>query len=98
MSELESKVTESGGGETVAPASGDEPSPETISAAEALKMEGNALLAGEGWAERPCILGRRGMWGRVLAPPAVAGWIASALRARITGVSLQEREILLLAA
>jgi len=46
MSELESKVAESSG-DAVAPSSGDEPSPETISAAEALKMEGNALLAGE---------------------------------------------------
>lgn len=53
MSELETKVAENGGAEVVAPpAEGAkvlkaEPSAETISAAEALKMEGNALLAGE---------------------------------------------------
>lgn len=53
MSELESKVAESSEDATAPPAEGGEgaaradPTPETISAAEALKMEGNALLAGE---------------------------------------------------
>lgn len=52
MSELESKVAESSE-DVVAPAAEGEiaakaePTPETISAAEALKLEGNALLAGE---------------------------------------------------
>lgn len=68
MSELESKVTESNG-DAVAPSSGDEPSPETISAAEALKLEGNALLAGEkGWAERTCIFRLNGGIGGVPLP------------------------------
>lgn len=52
MSELESKVAENSEDATAPPAEGEsaleaEPSPETVSAAEALKMEGNALLAGE---------------------------------------------------
>lgn len=59
MSGLETKVAENGGPAAEAAPSADgasalkvEPSAETISAAEALKMEGNALLAGEcvcGW-------------------------------------------------
>lgn len=51
MSGLESKVQENGDHADAPPADAAsmmkvEPSPETISAAEALKMEGNALLAG----------------------------------------------------
>eukprot|EP00903_Cladosiphon_okamuranus_P017863 g16439.t1 len=50
MSELESKVAESGEDKMAPAAEGEssvkaEPSPENISAAEALKLEGNALLA-----------------------------------------------------
>lgn len=54
MSGLESKVEENGEHAAAAAAPADdaasamkaEPTPETISAAEALKMEGNALLSG----------------------------------------------------
>lgn len=54
MSGLESKIAENGGDAAVAPPADvstammvTAPNPETISAAEALKLEGNALLAGE---------------------------------------------------
>lgn len=53
MSGLESKVAENGGDAVAPPADVSTamkvvaPNPETISAAEALKLEGNALLAGE---------------------------------------------------
>lgn len=51
MSGLESKIEENGGDASAPPADSAgamkaAPTPETIAAAEALKLEGNALLAG----------------------------------------------------
>lgn len=73
MSELESKVAESSEDATASPAEGEsavkaDPTPETISAAEALKLEGNALLAGE-----PGAVSRRGH-----RPPVAVGGTAPA--------------------